>query len=735
MDQHRPRQHSIYWRLLAALCAIALLIVALVVGLIVASQTELDREFTVMVATLANLAILALTGWISFVIVRALRELTSTIDEVTEAVNRGEGDRRVRRLAARELDDLGQSVNQMLDSLSANAAEAQLQRQRTAAIVDSASEGIVVVDGQGRVTNINPAAARMFETTIDHARGQPAADLGFFGDDELGELIGLPQRGAVRPVVRLRGDRVLSAAVATLQGDDGETSPGLVWVLRDVTELAQIDEMKSEFISVVSHELRTPLTAIKGFTDLILEGEVGEISDQQREFLMIVQSNSDRLVGLINDMLDVARIESGRITLNPDEVDVPLAVEQAISALRPLIEDKQIQVQTELVETSPTIIADPARLQQILTNLIANACKYTQPGGWVTVRSETLEGQIAISVSDTGIGIDPDALSLVFSKFYRVNQPSASDSSGSGLGLPITKSLVELHGGKIAIASRVGVGTTVRFTLATAGPNGASSGTLADDPNQTGAVLLVVSADAIRRDWEAALRTIPADIVIARGTSAAAAAGEAELHRPSVMVVGPADDGSLLDIHELLDELQGSDDLRMIPLIVVGAETLERHPWSDVVLLPEAATAIDVAEAVRGFLPAHATERQRRGRVLVAEDDTDTAHWIRRLLVRNGFEVVLVRDGLAAIVRAIEILPDAVVLDANMPRMGAREVLPQLMSNPGTREIPVIVISGTLPEAGPYFIEAGAVDFFSKPFNGDLLVHRLVQLNRRRLRG
>ena len=111
------------------------------------------------------------------------------------------------------------------------------------------------------------------------------------------------------------------------------------------------------------------------------------------------------------------------------------------------------------------------------------------------------------------------------------------------------------------------------------------------------------------------------------------------------------------------------------------------------------------------------------------------ANWLRRVLVRNGFEVVLVRDGLAAIVRAVEILPDAVILDVNMPKMGASEVLPQLLSNPGTREIPIIVISGTVPDSGPFFLEAGASEFFSKPFNGDLLVRRLIQLSRKRQDG
>jgi len=706
-------------------------------------QAEIDRavedvkrvqKLLFLGAVLGSSAILALIGWVVFGIMRSIRSPLATVSEVTHAVNLGETDRRVPRLPAREFDELGQGINRMLDSLAATVADANLQRRRTAAIVDSASEGIVVVDSDGNVTNINPAAARMFQTSIEQALGRPASELGYFTNDEMADIIERVQVGAIQPVVRRRDQRVLSAAVSTLRGEETDTSSGLVWVLRDVTELAQIDEMKSEFISIVSHELRTPLTAIKGFTDLILEGEVGEITEQQREFLGIVQSNSDRLVALINDMLDISRIESGRISLNPEDVEIHGAVEQAIAALRPLVEDKGLQVQTELVEEPSTIVADRARLQQILTNLISNACKYTPPGGWVTVRSESLDGQIAISVSDTGIGIPPEALPHIFSKFYRVDQPQTRDIGGTGLGLAITKSLVEMHGGRIAIASRTGVGTTVRFTLPTTGPSGstASGGTM-DGIRRSGLVLIVSSNIEERERWEIAIRDVPADVVVARGTSAAAAVGEAELHRPSVIVVRD-DTSSQPNLDELLEELRANADLRPTPIVVVTSNSTTPS-IDDGVVLNATSSPEDVAAAVSSLLPESTEGRPRRGRVLLAEDDVDIANWLRRVLVRSGFEVVLVRDGLAAIVRAVEILPDAIILDVNMPKMGAAEVLPQLRGNPGTREIPVVVVSGTVPDAGPYFLDAGAAEFFSKPFNSDLFVRRLIQISRKTMDG
>ncbi len=732
MDQSSPNHFEINRRSKAWTGAIIALQAILVIGLVVALLDDANHQVATGVSIVCAIIVLGVTALGSVAFRREVRRPLEEVEDVISGVNRGDLDRRVPRLAATEFDHLGQKVNQMLDSLALNVAEANLQRQRTAAIVDSAIEGIVVVDSAGIVTNINPSAVQMFETSIADAMHRPAADLAFFTHQEIADIVEHSRGATVQPVVRRRGDRVLSAAVSTLRGQGDETSSGLVWVLRDVTELAQIDEMKSEFISIVSHELRTPLTAIKGFTDLILEGEVGDISEQQREFLEIVQSNSDRLVALINDMLDISRIEAGRITLNPEEIEISSAIEGAIAALRPLIEDKRLQIQTELVEDPTVIIADRARLQQILINVISNACKYTLEDGWITVRSEALEGQIALSISDTGIGIPPDALPHIFSKFYRVDQPQTRDVSGSGLGLSITKSLVELHGGKIAIASRAGVGTTVRFTLPTRGPADGDGRSEFHNVNQSSIVLIVSGNEHKRHEWESAIRSIPADVIIARGASSAAAVGEAELHRPSVIVMHCNDNDGTSTIEDLVEELQASPELRLTPVIAVVSDPSTVTARFDGAVLGTGALPADIAQAVADLLPDSVEVRPRRGRVLIAEDDGDAANWLRRLLVRNGFDVVLVRDGLSAIVRAVEILPDAIILDVNMPRMGASEVLPQLRSNPGTREIPIIVMSGTVPDSGPFFIEAGASDFFSKPCNGDLLIRRLIQLSKKR---
>jgi len=424
-------------------------------------RVEDIRRLVTILALVASLAILLMTMLLSWVILKSIREPLETLGSEVAAVDAGATSRRVPALNAVEFDQLGRGINRMLDNLDTSIQESEFQQRRLSTIVESANDGIVVIDADGQITTINPTAARMFSVGIDAATGSQAADLGLFTQQDF--ALGLDRvgkaRGEGQPLVRRYGDVVLSAVVSPLStsvafpGGRADAN-GWVCVIRDVTELTRIDEMKNEFIAVVSHELRTPLTAIKGFTDLILEGEAGEVTDSQREFLEIVQSNSDRLVALINDMLDISRIESGRIALSLDEVLIEDVIIQALAALRPLVDEKQLNMRTEIAEELPPIVGDAGRLLQILTNLVSNACNYTPAGGWITISAEPMDGLVAVSVSDTGIDIPADALPRVFSKFYRVDQAAAREIGGTGLSLAITKSLVEMHGGRITIARR-----------------------------------------------------------------------------------------------------------------------------------------------------------------------------------------------------------------------------------------------------------------------------------------
>jgi signal transduction histidine kinase len=229
--------------------------------------------------------------------------------------------------------------------------------------------------------------------------------------------------------------------------------------------LKELDRLKSEFVSDVSHELRTPLTSIKGYVDYLLEGIAGELSQPQRDFLIRVKGNTDRVLRLINDLLDLARIEAGRVDLHPVRLSLLEVATEVIDALKPLASEKGIDLGTRFPETDAFVRADRDHLSQVLLNLTHNAIKFTPPGGHVLVQAKAQgDGNVVTVVQDTGEGIPQEEWERVFDKFHQVSQ-TPPQPKGSGLGLTITKKLLELQGGKIWVRSDPGKGSEFSFTL------------------------------------------------------------------------------------------------------------------------------------------------------------------------------------------------------------------------------------------------------------------------------
>ena len=256
---------------------------------------------------------------------------------------------------------------------------------------------------------------------------------------------------------------------------------GQLFIFRDVTHEREVDRMKSEFVSLVSHELRTPLTAIGGFVDLLLEEE-GEDAPREahKDLLRVVKRNSERLTALIEELLDVSRIEAGRVDLKPQPVDVAAAVHGVVQLLRDQFAQKEQSLVVDIDPALPRVHADPGRLAQILVNLLSNANKYTPRNGRITVAAgeaaapagagatpRPLGGErpVTISVTDTGIGLSAEDQARLFTRFFRAGDQAAKHTPGSGLGLWITRSLVELHGGALSVVSELGRGSTFSFTL------------------------------------------------------------------------------------------------------------------------------------------------------------------------------------------------------------------------------------------------------------------------------
>jgi two-component system phosphate regulon sensor histidine kinase PhoR len=258
------------------------------------------------------------------------------------------------------------------------------------------------------------------------------------------------------------GDRVVEAHCAPIRTEDG-TVTGAVAVLRDVTELRQTERLRRELTANVSHELRTPLTSIKGFAETLLDGAMAD-EVTCRRFLSIIDGETDRLVKLVDDLLDLSLLESKRLTLELKPVDVSVLVAHTVDKLRPLAATQRLTLHPS-GPSGIVVAADADRLAQVLTNLVDNALKYTPEGGRVDVQVAAVNGEVEVLVNDSGRGIGPEDLPHVFERFYRADRSRTRGSGGTGLGLAIAKHIVEAHGGRISVSSQPNEGTTFKVTL------------------------------------------------------------------------------------------------------------------------------------------------------------------------------------------------------------------------------------------------------------------------------
>lgn len=231
-------------------------------------------------------------------------------------------------------------------------------------------------------------------------------------------------------------------------------------------ELLHVDRLKSDFLATMSHELRTPLTSVVGYTDMLLSGLAGEVSDKQKSLLRSVLNSSETLLNLINDILDLTKVEAGKMDLSLEPVDLRSVVGTAINLIGPKARERGIKVSSFIPGNLPPLLADPSRLEQIIVNLLSNAVKFTPELGSVTIEGRPLPtGFVEVRVSDTGIGIAPENLGRIFERFSQVDNTSTRSQGGTGLGLAITRDLIELHGGTITVQSQLGKGSVFIFTI------------------------------------------------------------------------------------------------------------------------------------------------------------------------------------------------------------------------------------------------------------------------------
>ena len=333
------------------------------------------------------------------------------------------------------------------------------------------------MDGDGKIQFMNPAAEKLLGLDQKGAKGVPIPQL-MKGEHTLALAKGPLRDGAdhVTKEVELKSSsedtrRIVQASTAVIENEDGKTV-GMVSVLSDITKQKQLDEAKSKFVAHVSHELRTPLLSIQESLALLLGKEIGEVTPEQEKFLSIAQRNIGRLSRLVNDLLDVAKLEAGKIELRPMPFELRDMVHHVVETVRSWAEGKGVTIGEAYPEKSIQMVADPDRLTQVVTNLLGNAIKFTPEGGKISVEinpEQSAPGMaekpgVAVSVQDSGIGIPIQDQKRIFEKFEQVSLASPQGVSSTGLGLTIAKEIVELHGGRIWVDSSEGEGS--RFTFA-----------------------------------------------------------------------------------------------------------------------------------------------------------------------------------------------------------------------------------------------------------------------------
>ncbi|HLH72243.1 MAG TPA: ATP-binding protein, partial [Chloroflexota bacterium] len=349
-------------------------------------------------------------------------------------------------LAGRELLALAKAMQSERQEVANREAAARAEISRLHMVLDAIGEGIIVSD-RDRQVNLTNAAARSL-LGLNGAMTSPVFAL-------------LPPPDASSEIHT--NARVLRTYSAPIEGPTGPV--GVVTVLHDATSEHESERLKNEFLSVVSHELQTPLTAIVGAADILLDDDQGRLTSEQSRFLTTIRRNGDRLIGLVNDLLDVTRLESGRVELDRQPVDLAPLIRTSVRALSNLFDQKGQSVLLDLPEGVPPVLGDRRRIEQILSNLLANAGQYTPAKGEIRVSLVRSGDDAVVSVTDNGPGLSPADQVRVFDKFYRGSNAVARRERGSGLGLAIVRSLVELHNGRVWVESTPGRGACFSVSL------------------------------------------------------------------------------------------------------------------------------------------------------------------------------------------------------------------------------------------------------------------------------
>ncbi|MCJ8010190.1 cell wall metabolism sensor histidine kinase WalK [Paenibacillus sp. KQZ6P-2] len=425
------------------------------------------RGWTLMVGGLAVLFVVA-----AFVSYRVAAGLTSPLEKITRVagrISKLDYDARVNMHRNDEIGELGKAINGMADSLQNQLQTIRDKEDLLQSVLDNMTSGILLVDAEGSIALINPAAERMFHVSSGQMYGRSISELKQYY--ELTRLIkdGITERQVIHEErsVYTPEETILRLDGVPMFGED-DAFRGMLFLLQDITAIRRLENMRSEFVANVSHELKTPVAAVKGFAETLLGGGVKD-EELARSFLQIIYDESERLNRLISDILDLSKIESKRSPMDYAPIHLASFCSSIMDTIETVAKKKRIMLHSNIPEEL-FVEADEDKLRQILINLLSNAVSYTQDGGKVELiiqDCQDAEGteKVLIKVSDTGIGIPKKDQPRIFERFYRVDKGRSRSSGGTGLGLSIVKHLVDQHHGEISVESELGIGTTFTVEL------------------------------------------------------------------------------------------------------------------------------------------------------------------------------------------------------------------------------------------------------------------------------
>jgi two-component system phosphate regulon sensor histidine kinase PhoR len=417
-------------------------------------QARLLSEGTLLAMGLGILAIVARR------ISRDLRALS----EAASALGQGRAARSLPSGRDDEIGDLARTLEGMGKRLRETIREVTEERNRLEAILEAMGDGVLVTDGEGRVVLVNPALRAMIDlppepvgrTVLELVRNPDLHDLvmaGLRGETDLSAEILLRRGGEERRVL-----------VRLVRVEKPGRPRGMVAVFHDMSEIRRLEQMRRDFVANVSHELKTPLTAIRGYAETLADAPP-EDPIQAKAFLETILRNAERLSALVEDLLELSRIESGQMALHPGPLGVRGVVERLLPSVEPVARRRRVTIEIGIPEAFAPVRADASALETVLANLVENAVKYVPEGGRVEVRARETDGMARIEVADSGPGIAAEHLPRIFERFYRVDPSRSREQGGTGLGLAIVKHLTQALGGQAGVESELGRGSVFYVLL------------------------------------------------------------------------------------------------------------------------------------------------------------------------------------------------------------------------------------------------------------------------------